>query len=300
MNSAAQKKMVIYEHPTFDRDPQFKKLGGSGFSKKATMVPIKAMRTLSGDVLSVTTLYKSGKNKKVSFESESICLLKNNKDSYYVVTGLERIFRLADGGFHAATCIVYEGPSEAVADVAEKLRYLSENKDLHFFDVADVYSDIISIAQISQKELAMWLSVSQPSVGNKLRLTALASEVRRSAIRARLTERHCRALLDIGNDEIQQRTISFIVKYNVSAKKIESTRMQLLKLKRTGISDEEYSSRLDRIFMMSRISLPQEVSSFLANLNRDVHVLKSLGIDAELTIKDIGRSWQAVVLVEKK
>ena len=93
--------------------------------------------------------------------------------------------------------------------------------NLHYFDEAEFYNDILLCGGITQIEFAMKIGRTQGYVSNKLRLLKLSEKVRYAAKNYMLSERHARALVPVGDEEKQLQMIRLIVEYNISAYETE-------------------------------------------------------------------------------
>lgn len=272
-------------------------------SFKTCIVPIKAIYSLTGEPISPFSdenLRCNVKIKKSSKISDKIYLIKRSMTHYRLVNGLQLLQNAMIGGTDLVSAIVYTINEKHFDLLSESIQTLQQTGNMHFFDYANHLGKIIDITGISQMELAAWLSVSQPSIGNKLRLLRLSDEVRRAAMSARLTERHCRALLGFEEDDAQLRAINFTVRYNTSSKKLEQISNYMQHQRKLNISDDEYNRQLDNVFLKSSLDLREEIVNFQNNLMREVRVLRTLGIDVYFLQKDKGTFWDIQIHLPKE
>lgn len=279
----------------FDKDKK-----ALGFTQKVALVPVESIFLSDGSPAKNPAFAREKKKKMVlEFRRTDICLLKTSSKTYTLLSGGACLVELVERGANAITGIVFEGEEAAMQETLALISSLKKSTKFGFFETAERYRRLLDITGVAQHVLATWINVSQPSIGNKVRLLQLPDDVRDAAMQARLTERHCRALLDIGDSDIQLRVISYISQYSTCAKKAESIRKLLLKKKNAKVPREQYLALIDRLFMVSGLDLSKEVTSFLANLQRDVRVLKSIGVDAELTLRDRGSFWSISISLPK-
>ncbi len=115
-------------------------------------------------------------------------------DSKYEIIAGERRFRAAKMvGLRRIPCVIHTADEQtaAILSLTENL----QRSNLTVFEEAKALDMIINYYGISQTEAAIKLGIAQSTLSNKLRLLNLSFSLQERIVKARLTERHARALL---------------------------------------------------------------------------------------------------------
>lgn len=120
-------------------------------------------------------------------------LVRKVEGGYELICGERRLRAAAMAGLTSIPCLIAEldDRQAALAALTENL----QRRDLNCFEQAEAYSELLRRFGLTQSALAVMLGISQPAIGNKLRLLGLAPELRDKLTSAGLGERHARALL---------------------------------------------------------------------------------------------------------
>ena len=102
----------------------------------------------------------------------------------------------------------------------EALRLL-RSRTLTVWEDASLLQEYIRLCGITQSECAVRLGRSQSSVANRLRLLRLTDGERRAMQEARLSERHARALLRLGDAERRQAALRAVIEQQLSVAETE-------------------------------------------------------------------------------
>ena len=140
-------------------------------------------------------------------------------DGYELISGERRLRACRALGMTEVPCVLVETNEESSAFMA-----LIENvqrSDLHFLDEAESYHNLLHSYGLSQEQLATRLGKSQSFLSNKLRLLKLPQSMRTAIRDGSLTERHARALLQLGNEALQWRALDAIQKGELNVKQTE-------------------------------------------------------------------------------
>ena len=121
--------------------------------------------------------------------------------SYELVSGERRLRAAKLAGLTEVPCILVRVDSEesSLLALVENL----QRRDLDFVEEAAALARLIRTYGLSQEETARRIGKSQSAVANKLRLLRLSPDVLTLLRERGFTERHARALLRLGNDELQ-------------------------------------------------------------------------------------------------
>lgn len=102
----------------------------------------------------------------------------------------------------------------------EALRLL-RSRTLTVWEDASLLQEYIRLCGITQSECAVRLGRSQSSVANRLRLLRLTDGERRAMQEARLSERHARALLRLGDTAQRQAALRVVLQRRMSVAETE-------------------------------------------------------------------------------
>ena len=117
---------------------------------------------------------------------------------YELIAGERRVRAARIAGMREIPCILVDVDEEKSAELA-----IIENlhrEDLNFFEIASAMAALIELYGMTQEEVAVKMSLTQPAVANKLRLLRFSEFEREMIIKNNLTERHARAVLRIKDD----------------------------------------------------------------------------------------------------
>ena len=179
---------------------------------------------------------------------------------YELIAGERRLRAAQLAGLGEIPCIVM-----SMDDAESGLVALVENlqrQDLDFVEEALGISRLIKLHSLSQEQAARMLGKSQSAVANKLRLLRHSPEVLGAIRRARLTERHARALLRLNTEPEKMAAIETIAALGMSVARAE-----------------QYIDNLrseDRKNPPSRVNL----GGFLNNLTQSLARIQAAGIGA--------------------
>lgn len=141
------------------------------------------------------------------------------ESSYELIMG-ERRFRAAQHiKLKSIPAIVLEVEDEDSAVVA-----LIENiqrVDLNYLEEAESYRQLLELYGLTQSELSEKVGKSQSAISNKLRLLKLSPTILESLYANKLSERHARALLKLGDDHLQKKVLKHVIKKNLTVKDTE-------------------------------------------------------------------------------
>ncbi|MBR0230941.1 MAG: ParB/RepB/Spo0J family partition protein [Clostridia bacterium] len=139
---------------------------------------------------------------------------------YEIIAG-ERRWRAARmAGLAKVPCVILNADSGDSAAMA-----LVENiqrSDLSFFEEAAAIRNLLLLTGKTQGEAAKMLSVSQPTLSNKLRLLKLSERERLLIEENKLSERHARALIRIDDERDRRSALLRVINGGLSAPETEA------------------------------------------------------------------------------
>ena len=142
-------------------------------------------------------------------------------------------------------------------------------------------SGTLKLCNITQKELAEQMGVSQSYVANKLRLLSFSPYMEKLLIKHDISERHARALLKLEGEDDRLEILEKVIARDLTVRECEA----LVDLK----VDSYAPVIIERAESLSRIEV------FLETLKKSVSTLRSLGIDVTDTTSFSGNKMYVTV-----
>lgn len=206
---------------------------------------------------------------------------------YEIIAGERRLRACKKAGFtHINAVIVnaYEQESALLA-LIENL----QRENLHFFEEAEGYQNIIKEHGFTQEELAKKVGKNQSTIANKLRLLRMSQQVRTAIVCNRLTERHARALLRIHDPKQQLELIEHIKKKSLS---VQLTEGLIQKTLDKMFGEEKAKGGMRRVIRDGRI-LINSMKSVVDNL-------RAKGLDACMKVDEYDSAIEIHLLLPKQ
>jgi ParB family chromosome partitioning protein len=146
---------------------------------------------------------------------------------YQLISGERRLRATIHAGLHRIRAEVREADDRLVAELAiiENL----QRKDLNPIEKAMSFKRYIEEHKCKQDDLARRLSIDRSTIANLMRLLELPQQILDWLGASELSAGHARALLPIGDEEIQTRTAQKIMEDRWSVRATESYVGELLK-----------------------------------------------------------------------
>lgn len=151
---------------------------------------------------------------------QPITVRYSGNGKYELIAGERRLRAAKNLGFQFVPCIVANVNDEdsALMTITENL----QRKDLNCFEEADGIRQLIDIFGLTQDEAAVRIGKSQSAVANKLRILRLPDRVKDYVTENGLTERHARALLAAGTEDLMMASAVAAVKLNMTVAQLEA------------------------------------------------------------------------------
>ena len=194
--------------------------------------------------------------------------VRKSLDGKYEIIAGERRYRAAlMVGLRRIPCILHkvDRMTVAVYSIVENL----QRSDLSVFEEAEALEKLNTVYGMSQSETAAKLGIAQSTLSNKLRLLKLEKSLRERIEKARLTERHARALLRI-EPSLRADTLDYIIANGL-----------------TVSQTEEYVETVINPKIKKEVTEPVrkyaigDVRLFYNSLSKLVDTLKNAGVDAK-------------------
>ncbi len=189
-------------------------------------------------------------------------------DGKYEIIAGERRYRAAViAGLRRIPCVLHNADRQtaAIYSIVENL----QRSNLGLFEEAEALEKLTTVYGMSQSETAVKLGIAQSTLSNKLRILKLDEKIRESIEKARLSERHARALLRI---EVSRRAeaLDYIIANGLTVSQTEEYIEELInpKIKKETIEPT-------RKFAIGDVRL------FYNSLSKLVDTLQNAGVDAK-------------------
>ena len=194
-------------------------------------------------------------------------IVRRTETGYELIAGERRLRSSVLAGRVSAPCIVRQSDDKEMAEIAmiENL----QREDLHFFEEAAGYENLLSQFSLTQEELAERVGKSQSTIANKLRLLKLSPQVREIVLRGELSERHARALLKMEQDEEQLTVIRTVVENKLTVKETEALISDIEESKNEKLGPEKRKAMLRII---------KDVRIFINTMHELVAQMKKTGL----------------------
>lgn len=153
-----------------------------------------------------------------------------------------------------------------------------QRENLHFFEEAEGYQNLIREHGFTQEELARRLAKNQSTIANKLRILRLPPAIKSRILKSSLTERHARALLRLHNETAQNKLIDRILADGLSVKETED----LVEYELTRLYGEEKDPEPNLTLMHCSYKI------YMNTLKKTVSKLISMGARAGMEMQDCG------------
>ncbi len=211
------------------------------------------------------------------------------QDRYELVAGERRLRACKLAGFtHIKALVLSAAFDQDIAMIAMIENLQREN--LHFFEEAEGYQNLIREHGLTQEDLARRLSKNQSTIANKLRILRLPRQVKDKISAYGLTERHARALLRLHNETSQLKLIEKIAKESLSVKATE----ELVEAELRRLSGELPPERKDNL-----IHLKCDYKIYLNTVKKCVSKIAALGVNTSFDYVDKGDFYEVMVKIMK-
>mgnify|MGYP002719605697 FL=1 len=158
------------------------------------------------------------------------------EDMFEIIAG-ERRFRASKmNDTSKVQCIIKDLDDQETAAIALIENIQREN--LSAIEEAKAYLSLMSLSQITQKELALSLGKSQSFVANKVRLLKLSTPVIQALNEFKISERHARAMISL-SEPLQIQYLNEVITEGLTVKQLEQRINVSHETKNDTIDDEE-------------------------------------------------------------
>ena len=217
---------------------------------------------------------------------QPINVRRAGEGGYELIAGERRLRACKLAGLTEIKAIVLDSAYDRDIAMIAMIENL-QRENLHFFEEAEGYQNLIREHGFTQEELATRLAKNQSTVANKLRILKLPRPVKEKIIAGGLTERHARALLRLHNEEAQLRLLEHVCERGLSVKATE----ELVEKELLQLYGEEKENNLIRMRCNYKI--------YVNTLRKCADKIAAMGVNTDFHFEDQGDFIQVVVKIAK-
>lgn len=219
--------------------------------------------------------------------------VRREAGEWQLVAGERRLRAAKMAGLAKVPCVEVDadGEKSSLYALVENL----QRRDLDFLDEAQGIRRLIDEHRLSQEEAARRLGLSQSAVANKLRVLKVEPEVLAALRDAGCGERHARALLALGSDELRREAAARVIIGKLTVADTEalvagimSGDIRLADIAAEGVSTSDAvnggapSLRSGAKPKKRRKFIIKDVRIFLNTVREAVKLMKSAGVNAQV------------------
>lgn len=158
-------------------------------------------------------------------------IIVTKKNNYYQIVAGERRWRAAKkAGLGEIPAIIRTYTEQKNKEIALIENIQREN--LNPIEKAKALKELIEKYNLTQQELADKIGISRSGIANTMRILNLDSRVIELVMQGKITEGHCRSLLNIEDPEKQYRAAMYVIETGDSVREVEK-QMQIKKKEQT-------------------------------------------------------------------
>lgn len=206
--------------------------------------------------------------------------------NYELIVGERRLRACRIAGLKSVACIVStcDDRQSAIFAMLENL----QRQDLQLFEEAEGIQKLIAVWGVTQEEAAARLGKSQSTLANKLRLLRLTLPEREVICKARLTERHARALLRIECEGLRDKVLHHIIEKSLNVQQTDEFVEHIIQ----GVQEQKQKSK--------KTLIVKDIRVFLNTINHAIETMKLSGINAITQKNETEEYIECVVRIPKK
>ena len=145
---------------------------------------------------------------------------------------------------------------------------------MEMFEEARAMSGTLKLCNITQKELAERMGVSQSYVANKLRLLSFSPYLEKLITKYEISERHARAILRLESEEDRLEILEKVISRNLTVRECEAL---------VDLKVDSYAP-----VIIERAEATEKIDTFTKTLKSSLSTLRSHGIDVTDTTSYYG------------
>ena len=136
---------------------------------------------------------------------------------------------------------------------------------MEMFEEARAMSGTLKLCNITQKELAERMGVSQSYVANKLRLLSFSTYLEKLIIKHGISERHARAILRLESEEDRLEILEKVIARDLTVRECEAL---------VDLKVDSYAPMI-----IERAEAAERIDTFTKTLKASLSTLRSCGVD---------------------
>lgn len=136
---------------------------------------------------------------------------------------------------------------------------------MEMFEEARAMSGTLKLCNITQKELAERMGVSQSYVANKLRLLSFSPYLEKLIIKHGISERHARAILRLESEEDRLEILEKVIARDLTVRECEAL---------VDLKVDSYAP-----VIIERAEAAEKIDTFTKTLKASLSTLRSFGVD---------------------
>ena len=220
---------------------------------------------------------------------QPIVVRRINATHYELIAGERRLRASKRAGLSEIDAIIQRVGEQdsAVMALIENL----QRENLHFFDEAEAYRNLLLEHGMTQEDLARKIGKNQSTVANKLRILKLTPAVKAAIMANRLTERHARTLLRIQDPRLQLQLIDQIRRESLSVKATEDLVERIL--------DKQYYDQ-EHLHKKRISGFVRDGRLLMNDIKKLVKQVSDSGLPANYQVRDAGMCFEVMVTNPKQ
>ena len=203
---------------------------------------------------------------------------------YELVAGERRLRASRLAGFSEIPAIVAD-----ITDTDSAVLALIENlqrRDLHFFEEAEGYRNLMHDYAFTQEVLATRVGKNQSTVANKLRLLKISRNIQKIIIENELTERHARALLRLNSETMQREVLLKIIQGELNVRKTEDIIESMLAPKQSTENTIPFKAYIRDIRLLTN------------SIKEDLEIMRHSGMNTNFDMQETPTGYDIRITLE--
>ena len=150
---------------------------------------------------------------------QPIIVKRDSRGSYIVIAGERRLRAASLAGLKKIPAIIRDADEKDSALLALVENVQREN--LNYIEEAAAYKRLMDDFGLTQTEIAKRVGKQQSTISNKIRILSLPPDIQLVLAKNQLTERHARALLKVGDEQLRKQILERIIEHSLNVKQTE-------------------------------------------------------------------------------
>ena len=207
--------------------------------------------------------------------------------NYELVAGERRLRACRIAGLENIPAILVDAcdTDSALLAIIENL----QRRDLHFFEEAEGFRNLIHDYAFTQEELAANVGKNQSTIANKLRLLKIPQSLQKQITNNGLTERHARALLRLNCEASQSEVLEKIISDDLNVRKTEELIEYLLTHK------EPRPAPTKTIPFKAYV---RDIRILTNSIKEDLEIMRNSGMDTHFDMKETATGYSIHITLD--